>query len=137
MPIAHSRALRSFRLLPFGDKGTPVSYYIMQQRCSPLMAAPFAFLCVVVWGVALLGFVLRLPPSYGCRVSLCSSDGYSLKWDNMQQWCIDMTVFCEGISAMWKMCGVLNGDKRGASCSRWTVVQALRSFVALRMTYYV
>ena len=72
------------------------------------MAAPFAFPCVVVWGVASLGFVLRLSPSDGCWVSLCSSDGYSLKWDNMQYGCIDMTVFCEGISAMWKMWGVLN-----------------------------
>ena len=48
-----------------------------------------------------------------------------------------MTVFCKGIFAMWKMLGVLNGDKCATSCSRWTVVQALRSFVALRMTYYV
>ena len=88
-------------------------------------------------GVASLGFVLRLPPSYGCGVSLCSSGGYSLKWGNMRYMCIDMTVFCEGISAMWKMLGVLNWDKCATSCSRWTVVQALRSFVALRMTYYV
>lgn len=67
------------------------------------MAAPFAFLCVVVWGVASLGFVLRLPPLYGCGVSLCSSDGYSLRWNNMQCRCMDMTAFCEGIFAMWKI----------------------------------
>lgn len=72
------------------------------------MAAPFAFPCVVVWGVMSLDFVLRLPPCDGCWVFLYSSDGYSLKWDNMQYECIDMIVLCEGISAMWKMWGVLN-----------------------------
>lgn len=72
------------------------------------MAAPFAFPCVVVWGVASLGFVLRLSSLDGYGVSLCSCGGYSLKWDNMQYMCIDMMVFCEGIFAMWKMLGVLN-----------------------------
>ena len=48
------------------------------------MAAPFAFLCVVVWGVASLGFVLRLSPLVRYGVFLYSSGGYSLRWDNIQ-----------------------------------------------------